>query len=149
LSIQRAVSQTAGSVPISTRTAIHVTACRTEPGAAGEPPHPDDPADAAAVMDRLAAEIAPDTMLVSQAAAPFVTGQLGGLQGGVAGVEQQPPPGSGLVLRTSPVPYRPSIAVLPFRDLGGDPQQEYFGDGITEDIIAALSRTHWLFVISR
>ncbi len=39
--------------------------------------------------------------------------------------------------------------MLPFRDLGGDPQQEYFGDGITEDIIEALSRTHWLFVISR
>jgi adenylate cyclase len=149
LSIQRAVSQTAGSVPISTRTAIHVTACRTEPGAAGEPLHPDDQAEAVAAMDRLAAEIAPDTMLVSQSAVPFVTGQLGGLQGGVAGVEQQPPPGSGLVLRTSPVPYRPSIAVLPFRDLSGDPQQEYFGDGITEDIIAALSRTHWLFVISR
>jgi adenylate cyclase len=149
LSIQRAVSQTAGSVPISTRTAIHVIACRTELGAAGEPLHPDDQADAVAVMDRLAAEIAPDTMLVSQSAVPFVTGQLGGLQGGVAGVEQQPPPGSGLVLRTSPVPYRPSIAVLPFRDLSGDPQQEYFGDGITEDIIAALSRTHWLFVIAR
>jgi adenylate cyclase len=39
--------------------------------------------------------------------------------------------------------------VLPFRDLSGDPQQEYFGDGITEDIIAALARIHWLFVISR
>ena len=47
------------------------------------------------------------------------------------------------------LPDRPSIAVLPFLNLSGDPEQEYFSDGITEDIIVALSRFHWLFVIAR
>ena len=148
LSIQRAITETAGAVPISTRAAIHVTSCRTEPWTAGSSLHPEDQAEAVAEMNGLADDIAPDTMLVSQSAVPFVSGQLGGLQGDVTGV-QQPPPGSGLVLRTSSAHYRPSIAVLPFRDVSGDPQQEYFGDGITEDIIGALSRIHWLFVISR
>ncbi|MEZ5832540.1 MAG: BTAD domain-containing putative transcriptional regulator [Dongiaceae bacterium] len=44
---------------------------------------------------------------------------------------------------------KPSIAVLPFANLSGDPDQEYFSDGITEDIIAGLARLHWLFVIAR
>ena len=44
---------------------------------------------------------------------------------------------------------RPSIAVLPFEDLSDDPEQQYFSDGITEDIITALSRVKWLFVIAR
>ena len=44
---------------------------------------------------------------------------------------------------------KPSIAVLPFANLSGDPRQEYFADGITEDIIGALSRFRWFFVISR
>jgi TolB-like protein len=44
---------------------------------------------------------------------------------------------------------RPSIAVLPFDNLGGDREQEYFADGIVEEIITSLSRIKWLFVISR
>ncbi|MFP6732644.1 MAG: winged helix-turn-helix domain-containing tetratricopeptide repeat protein [Rhodospirillales bacterium] len=44
---------------------------------------------------------------------------------------------------------KPSIAVLPFENLSGDPEQEYFSDGIAEDIITALSRLRWLSVISR
>jgi TolB-like protein/Tfp pilus assembly protein PilF len=47
------------------------------------------------------------------------------------------------------LPDKPSIAVLPFQNLSGDPEQEYFADGMTEDIIAALSRMRWLFVIAR
>jgi TolB-like protein len=48
-----------------------------------------------------------------------------------------------------PIPDRPSIAVLPFTNLSGDPEQEYFADGIVEDITTALSRMRWLFVIAR
>src|SRR5271163_980573 len=47
------------------------------------------------------------------------------------------------------VPDRPSIAVLPFQNMSGDPEQEYFADGVVEDIITGLSRIKWLFVIAR
>jgi len=47
------------------------------------------------------------------------------------------------------LPDRPSIAVLPFANLSGDPEQEYFVDGMVEEIITALSRIRWLFVIAR
>src|SRR5262249_29519897 len=47
------------------------------------------------------------------------------------------------------LPDRPSIAVLPFVNLSGDPAQDYFADGVVEDIISALSRIRWLFVIAR
>ena len=66
---------------------------------------------------------------------------------------QPPPP---LADRSEPdtpqslsLPDRPSIAVLPFANLSGDTEQEYFADGIVEDIITALSRMRWLFVIAR
>ncbi len=48
-----------------------------------------------------------------------------------------------------PLPDKPSIAVLPFDNMSGDPEQEYFSDGISEDIITALSKVHWLFGIAR
>ena len=48
-----------------------------------------------------------------------------------------------------PLPERPSIAVLPFDNMSDDPDQEYFADGISEDLITGLSRVHWLFVIAR
>jgi len=47
------------------------------------------------------------------------------------------------------LPDRPSIAVLPFNNVSGDPEQEYFVDGITEDIITALSKWRWFLVIAR
>jgi TolB-like protein len=47
------------------------------------------------------------------------------------------------------LPDKPSVAVLPFTNLSGDPEQEYFADGMVEDIIAGLSRIKWLFVIAR
>ena len=48
-----------------------------------------------------------------------------------------------------PFPDRPSIAVLPFQNMSGDPEQEYFANGMVEEIITALSRIRWLFVIAR
>jgi adenylate cyclase len=48
-----------------------------------------------------------------------------------------------------PLPDKPSIAVFPFANLSGDPEQEYFADGMVEEIITALSRIRWLFVIAR
>ncbi|UWU81458.1 transcriptional regulator [Bradyrhizobium huanghuaihaiense] len=51
--------------------------------------------------------------------------------------------------RPLPLPEKASIAVLPFQNMSGDPEQEYFADGMVEDIITALSRFKWLFVIAR
>jgi adenylate cyclase len=73
-------------------------------------------------------------------------------------VRPNPPPqageGSGQsawggVERALSLPDKPSIAVLPFANLSGDPEQEYFADGMVEEIITALSRIRWLFVIAR
>src|SRR5215471_857420 len=51
--------------------------------------------------------------------------------------------------RPLPLPDKPSIAVLPFQNMSGDLEQEYFADGMVEEIITALSRIRWLFVIAR
>ena len=47
------------------------------------------------------------------------------------------------------LPDKPSIAVLPFQNMSGDPEQDYFADGMVEDIITGLSRVRWLFVVAR
>ena len=61
------------------------------------------------------------------------------------GLGQRPPaPAAAPVLV---LPDKPSIAVLPFQNMSGDPDQEYFVDGMVEEIITALSRIRWLFVI--
>ena len=57
--------------------------------------------------------------------------------------------GGGSVAPPLPLPDKPSIAVLPFQNMSGDPEQEYFADGLTEDIITGLSRQQWFFVIAR
>jgi adenylate cyclase len=65
-------------------------------------------------------------------------------------LEQQHPAGSAAQPQTPlALPDRPSIAVLPFSNMSGDPEQDYFVDGITEEIITALSRVRWFFVIAR
>jgi adenylate cyclase len=56
---------------------------------------------------------------------------------------------SALSSSAPPLPDKPSIAVLPFINMSGDPEQEYFADGMVEEIITALSRIRWLFVIAR
>jgi TolB-like protein len=48
-----------------------------------------------------------------------------------------------------PLPDKPSLAVMPFQNMSGDPEQEYFADGMVEEIITALSRIKWRFVIAR
>jgi TolB-like protein/class 3 adenylate cyclase len=56
---------------------------------------------------------------------------------------------SALAPSALPLPDKPSIAVLPFANMSGDPEQDYFADGMVEEIITALSRVRWLFVIAR
>lgn len=56
---------------------------------------------------------------------------------------------SPLAQPSPPLPDRPAIAVLPFSNMSDDPEQEYFSDGISEDIITALSKLRWFFVIAR
>jgi TolB-like protein/cytochrome c-type biogenesis protein CcmH/NrfG len=67
--------------------------------------------------------------------------------------DAMPPPAAGEAPRPGgaelSLPSKPSIAVLPFDNLSGDPEQEYFADGMVEEIITALSRLGWLFVIAR
>jgi TolB-like protein/cytochrome c-type biogenesis protein CcmH/NrfG len=62
-----------------------------------------------------------------------------------------PPPADALaeLRRAAPAPDRPVIAVLPFNNMSDDPEQEYFSDGISEDLITALSKLRWFFVIAR
>ncbi|WP_247277005.1 MULTISPECIES: adenylate/guanylate cyclase domain-containing protein [unclassified Bradyrhizobium] len=69
----------------------------------------------------------------------------------VYSVDWQPehPVSTGILGGSLALPDKPSIAVLPFSNMSGDPEQEYFADGITEDIITALSHNRWFFVIAR
>ena len=78
---------------------------------------------------RFVGKIQEEELRVGASASPNITGEI---------------PGPSLAL-----PDSPSIAVLPFRNLSGDADQDYFADGIVEDIITALSHIRWLFVIAR
>ena len=63
--------------------------------------------------------------------------------------DETSPPAAPVVGSALPLPDKPSIAVLPFANMSGDPEQDYFADGMVEEIITALSRIRWLFVIAR
>ena len=69
--------------------------------------------------------------------------RLAGLAG-ASSAGPAPPPSP----RPLPLPDKPSIAVLAFQNMSGDPEQEYFADGMVEEITTALSRIRWLFVIA-
>ena len=56
---------------------------------------------------------------------------------------------AGAEARSLALPDKPSLAVLPFQNMSGDPEQEYFADGIVEEITTAIARLPWLFVIAR
>ncbi len=64
-------------------------------------------------------------------------------------VYQVPIAGNAAVKPPLALPDKPSLAVLPFQNLSGDPEQEYFVNGIVEEIVTAISRLPWLFVIAR
>jgi adenylate cyclase len=71
------------------------------------------------------------------------------LQAGLAASAQPAPVApAGLSTQLS-LPEKPSVAVLPFQNMSGDAEQDYFADGVVEDIITALSRIRWFFVIAR
>ncbi len=75
------------------------------------------------------------------------------LEVGAAAEAKPPPPVGPAAAEKAPanlsLPDKPSIAVLPFQNMSGDAEQEYFVDGMVEDIITGLSRIKWLFVIAR
>jgi TolB-like protein/class 3 adenylate cyclase/Tfp pilus assembly protein PilF len=75
--------------------------------------------------------------------------RVGGLTVAAPKIEQANTSGLQNTGRPLPLPDKPSIAVLPFQNMSGDPEQEYFADGMVEDIITALSRFKSLFVIAR
>lgn len=67
----------------------------------------------------------------------------------VAGEKETAAPTAGPAAPTPPLPDKPSIAVLPFENMSGDPDQEYFADGMTEDLITDISKLSGLLVIGR
>jgi TolB-like protein len=76
-------------------------------------------------------------------------GDVGEIEAGSSSARTELPVSSKTPAEALPLPDRPSIAALPFLNLSGDVEQEYFTDGVVEDIISALSRIRWLFVIAR
>jgi adenylate cyclase len=145
LAIRRAVmGLSAAATAWRVRGALHRAICRV----AGVTTPTLDAADRDAALqtvDALAREAPWDSVLVSRDAAAYLPARLI-TETEAAGTGAAPVPVEhGVALSLSP--RRPAVAVLPFATV--DPQDEYFGAGITEDITSALSRLDWLFVIAR
>jgi DNA-binding SARP family transcriptional activator len=81
-----------------------------------------------------------------ESSTPAATGQAERAAPGAAIATVEPVPHA---VRPAPRSDKPSIAVLPFQNMSGDPEQEYFVDGMVEEIVTALSRIRWLFVLAR
>jgi transcriptional regulator with AAA-type ATPase domain/TolB-like protein/tetratricopeptide (TPR) repeat protein len=142
--VQRAVTDPERLLAV--KAVLHVADCQLSPESTGYALDALAKEEPFTVLNALAEGLEPDSILVSAAAIPFLQHRFalapistddGGLQPAL------------LVTRIPPISGKPSIAVMPFRNMTGDPEQEYFGDGITEGIIGGLSRFRWLFVIAR
>jgi adenylate cyclase len=116
--------------------------------------------DAVNVAVRLQAECPPGAICISRAVRDHVHGRLDVAFAELGALNLKNiarpieafvlQPGAGTTPRTvKPLPAKPSIAVLPFENLSGDPDQQYFADGLTEDILTALARFTHLMVIAR
>src|SRR5919106_4714652 len=79
----------------------------------------------------------------------FADGPVRGDQHGLSSLKAEPAKSNEASSHALVLPDIPSIAVLPFLNLSGDSEQEYFADGVVDDIISALSRIRWLFVVAR
>jgi len=100
-------------------------------------------ADALKHYERLAALLKRELNVAPDAANLALLGELRKSQPG------GPNAASGVGGEPLSLPDRPSITVLPFANMSGDPEQEYFADGMVDDILSALSHVRWLFVIAR
>jgi TolB-like protein len=69
--------------------------------------------------------------------------------GEITEMADQAAPVASKALGSAPTSDKPSIAALPFENMSGDPEQEYFADGMVEEITTAIARLPWLFVIAR
>ena len=100
------------------------------------------------------AQAVEDSNLTVQIAA--IRRTIGELAGGADWIETLPRrgyryvgPANAVAAEALTLPDKPSVAVLPFSNLSGDPEQDYFADGMVDDIITGLARINWLFVIAR
>jgi transcriptional regulator with AAA-type ATPase domain/TolB-like protein len=104
-----------------------------------------DRGQALRILDDHRRHIGGDALVLTSAALPFLQREVGAHAGPAGDVPTAGHGGAHLEV----TPRRPSIAVLPFRNLSDDKDEEYFGEGITDDIVGGLARLHWLFVIAR
>jgi adenylate cyclase len=148
LAIKNALEHAAGNTArrSNMKAVVHAGDCRVARGPGGYMLDALAKEDPLSTLNTLAERAEPDSVVISPGAIPFLHHRFALARASAGGGEPAP---ALLVTRVPAVSGKPSIAVMPFRNLTGDPEQDYFGEGITEDIIGALSRLRWLFVIAR